>query len=208
MPKPRPLSPGEATNSFANRFSRVADNARQIATNLGLRPYRVFLIWTKWTGEERGEGDETEFRRIEILPTPKVNSLDNVTFGLFHAGTVPMGSLRVDRISATFTQDTLQGRIIPVPGEDTIPDPYGFFYEVVEDGRGDNPPQRAKFRLLNTPFRRAGKIDWTIMLERISADREREKLVGGPAVDACGNLKLPAPGCGDCGTCGDCVEDS
>jgi hypothetical protein len=159
---------------------------RQIATDLGVRPYRCFLTWTVWagpTGVERGEGNERIYARMEILPTPRVRSLDRVSFSMFHAGTMPVGSIQVDRISVVqFTRDVLLGKSFPnnplpfgeIFGEKHIPQPYEFFWEVIEDGRGDNPAKRERFRPLNSPERRAGKVDWTIMLERISLDRTRD----------------------------------
>lgn len=197
MPKVRPLSPEEAKRTFANRFSRLADRTRQFATKFGVRPNRVYLRWTQWTGTERGEGDELDLLNYEILPTPRVTSLDMLSFSLAHAGVIPVGSLRVDRISVSFfTRDILVGkawpnvrqkpgvdrttripRVAPMPGmnalEPHIPEPYDFFWEIVEDGRGDNPAKRQKFRPMNEPFRRAGKVDWTVMLERVSEDRLR-----------------------------------
>lgn len=174
MPKIGPLTPAQAKATIAQRLAPVADNVRQIATTLGARPYRVFLVWTKWTGEERGEGVEQEARRIEILPTPRIQNLDSVSYSLMHAGTLPVGSIRVDLISgATFSADILSGNYVPVAHEDFIPEPFEFFYEVVEDGRGDDPATRSRFRLLSFPFRRATKVDWTVTLERVSLDRNR-----------------------------------
>lgn len=175
MPKIRPLNPLQAKQSLANRLAPTIDRIRQLSTNLGIRPYRVFLTWTRWTGEVRGEGEELLAKQVEILPTPKVDSLDRVSFSLFAAGTLPVGSIQVSEISAAaFTEDVLTGRAVPVLGEDEVPPPYEFFYEVVEDGRGDPDPVRNRFRLLTKPFRRAGKVDWTIMLEKEDADRDRD----------------------------------
>lgn len=182
MPKIRALSPEEAKRTLAHRLSPLADRLNQLFTKFGIAPYRVFLTWTKWTGLERGEGDERLFRRIEILPTPELKSLDAVSFSVFHAGTVPVGSVKLERISnVTFTADILLGKAFPddpLPfgedaGEKHIPEPYEFFYEIVEDGRGDDPPKRARFRPMNMPLRRADQTDFTIMLERVSQDRTR-----------------------------------
>jgi hypothetical protein len=136
---------------------------------------------------ERGEGNEVLYARLEILPTPRVASLDAVSFSLFHAGTVPVGSVKVDRISGKeFTADILLGKAFPnnatpmgeSPVEKHIPQPFEFFYEVVEDGRGDNPAKRERFRPLNIPMRRAGQLDWSILLERVSLDRTRDDRSG------------------------------
>jgi hypothetical protein len=186
VPRPRPLSPERARHTLANRLGRVFDRARQFATKYGVRPYRVFLTWTQWEGGgavERGEGREILYRRIEILPTPRVTSLDNLSFSLAHAGVIPVGSVRLDRVSIyRFTEDVLSGKAFPddplpfgeVRGEKHIPEPFEFFYEIVEDGRGDCPPKRSRFRPMNRPMRRAGKVDWTVMLERTSEDRTRQ----------------------------------
>lgn len=183
MARIRPLTPRQAVGSLVNRLGRVADRSRQIATTLGARPYRVFLTWTKWTGAERGEGEENMIYRVEILPTPKVISLDAIAISPYHGGTLPMGSFRVEEISiCNFTEDILLGKALPnidLPfGEDArekhIPQPFEFFYEVVEDGRGDCPAKRVRCRPMNMPFRRADQADWTIMLERTSEDRTRD----------------------------------
>lgn len=154
------------------------------------------MNWTKWTGKERGAGDEVLILRREILPTPKVESLDSVTFSIFHAGTIPAGSVRVRDISvATFTEDTLRGldSTDPATGGAAIPknhvkrdgagllEPYDFFYEVVEDGRGEAEPVRDRYRLLSKPFREAGKVAWTILLERVGPDRTRDDRSPFPA---------------------------
>lgn len=182
MPKPHPLTPDEARRTLAHRIgSKLAPKVRQLATKFGVRPVRVFLVWVKWTGAERGEGRQVEVRREELLPTPRVDSLDAVTFSLLQAGTVPVGSVKVSQISVSYTSDFLRGRSVPVEHEEHLPEPYDFFYELIEDGRGDDPAARQKYRLLNQPFRRAGKVDWTLMLEREGQDSNRD---GTPATGA------------------------
>lgn len=177
MPKPRALTTAEAKRSLAHRFGPRADRLRQFATKFGIRPYRVFLIWTRWWGDERGEGRETEIKRVEILPNPKVESLDAVAYSPSSAGTIPLGSIRLTGVSVdAFTFDLLEGRHADVIERDdakTIKGDVSFFYEIVEDGRGDDPPTRARFRLATTPFRRAEKVDWLLVLERASEDRTR-----------------------------------
>lgn len=103
MSRPRPLNPFEAKRSLANRLAPTADRVRQIATRLGIRPYRCFLVWTRFSGEDRGEGDENLIARVELLPTPKVSELTSQQLLLYGAGTLPTGSLRVEKVSATFT---------------------------------------------------------------------------------------------------------
>lgn len=192
MGTPKPLTPAQASHALANRFGTRVDRIRQIATRLGIRPFRVFLVWSVWTGAERGEGEERIRARLEILPTPKVDSLENIAFRPMLAGMLPTGQLRVREISVNFTGDQLTGVAIPtqafidandpalttsgaeLPAHGTrIHEPNDFYWEVVEDGRGDNPAPRQKYRLAAQPHRDAGNVQWIAVLERISQDNSR-----------------------------------
>lgn len=197
MPRPRPLSSDQARRTLVHRLAPRIDRARQYLTRFGLRPYRVTLVWTIWSGSERGEGTEQELPggRLELLPTPKVKSLDTVSFRFFSGGVLPVGSVGVEKISALYTQDQLTGLAIPnavftrrndpprlssaeqlppKPSNNSLPDPYDFFWEVVEDGRGDDPPVRSKYRLAAWPMRQPGNAEWTVILERVSNDENRD----------------------------------
>jgi hypothetical protein len=194
MPRPRPLTPDEAKRTLAARFGPRVDSLRQLNTRYGLRPYRVTLVWTKWTGSGRGAGKELPILEYEILPTPNVKSMDSVSFSIFHAGTVPVGSIRLTEVTLSLTFDELNGHAMPrteececdreavreweekkrQPHADQIPQPFDFFYELREDGRGDHEPVRLKYRLLNVPMREPGKVQWSLMLEKIAEDRNRD----------------------------------
>jgi hypothetical protein len=176
MPKIGPLTPEQARRTIAVRLGSKADRLRQLATRVGIRPYRVFLVWQKWTGETRDEGRPVTLAELELLPTPKVESLDAVAINPISAGMIGMGAVRVSRVSIVqYTEDTLRGLTIPGLGHvDHIPEKIDFFYELREDGRGDNPAWRERYRLSTHPWRRAGKVDWTFMLERTGSDRDRE----------------------------------
>lgn len=167
MPTPRPLQPFEASRTLAHRLRRQVNRLRQFSTKFGLRPYRVFLVWTTFDGEERGEGTEREIARVEILPTPKVAELASLQQGPYSAGVLSTGTLRVDRISAGFTQAQLTG--LDVPGKGQVADMPGrvdFWYELREDGRGGDRPVPLRFRLSAQPTRQAGNVSWTVVLER------------------------------------------
>jgi len=195
---PRLLTAEEASRTIAARLAPTVDRLRQRLTGFGVRPYQVFLVWTRWTGPERGEGSERILRRSPILPIPKVEDLTGVSFSPFTAGVLPVGSIKVTGISALYAQDVLQGLTVPpdpaasraafVAGQpavnsetdslaaDEVLDPYEFFWEVVEDGRSNQgrQPRRARYRPLSAPFRRAEEFDWVILLERVSDDMERD----------------------------------
>lgn len=174
MPKPRPLTPAEAKRTLAHRFAGLADRTRQLATKFGLRSKRVFLVWTEWSGSERGEGEERERARHELLPTPLVSDLTSVALNPYAAGKLPVGSVRVSEISATLTFDQLSGTRVPGrEGAGELPPNVDFFYEIVEDGRGDPEPVRQRFRRLAGPTRDEDNVAWSIVLERSSEDRDR-----------------------------------
>lgn len=187
MPKPRALTEAEASQTLANRLGvRLAPRLRQLATRFGIRSNRVFLVWTKWNGEYRGEGDEVELARVELLPTPKVSPETSVQGQPYSAGKLPVGQLTVDLISLRFTKEMLQGKIIPSSDEggnpvvapkraskDVREEPIDFFWEIVEDGRGDTPPSRDRYRVLGEPSRNEGNVCWIATVEKSSEDRTR-----------------------------------
>lgn len=191
MPKPRPLSPQEAKRTLVARLGLTADRVRQIATNLGARPYRVFLLWTRATGEERGEGTDVVMKRIEILPTPVVESLEAITRGPFAGGAYPVGSMRLREVSTSFDATTLTGKRLPDGTRvDAIPEPWDFWYEILEDGRHELDPEPMKFRLLAPPVNDAENLQWVIGLERVEQFGGRSPIPGQ-------TLGKPAP----------CVDD-
>ncbi len=173
MPKPRALNPQQAKGTLLARFGPRADRLRQLHTRFGARPYRVFLVWAQWTGNERGEGEEVEAARREILPTPKVSDLTSTQLSAFSGGTLPTGSIRVTEISTTLSTDVLTGRMLPDAHEDHLPQAYDFYWELVEDGRLDRPALRSKYRHASTPFLDASRVQWSVVLERISEDNGR-----------------------------------
>ena len=183
----RPLSAGQAGRSLASRVSPMVDRVRQIATTLGVRPYRVFLVWTRWEGTETGEGYEVLKRRVELLPTPKVK--EAMHYAPWHGGVLQEGSYDVQEVSVTaYTEDFLRGldpKLIEgldlLGANPTIPEPWDFFYEVVEDGRGGKEPDRPRFRMNGCPFLKADSAEWVFTLERTSRQRtRRDKSVFGP----------------------------
>lgn len=198
-----------AKNGLAARLASKADQYRMRYMTMGLRPYNVFLVWTKWTGKERGEGEEVQLARVMILPSPDVTDLTAVSYASNSAGILPVGSVRLSQVTTLLSFEALtgtelpkqpyydacgvpryQGAGIPVASmgltpieqalyearmlqhrSDRIPEPYEFFYELVLATEDNSPPM--KFRLFANPFRRPGKFDWNLTLERVSEDRSR-----------------------------------
>ena len=168
----------------------MADNLRQINTRFGVRPYRVFLTWTRWEGAETGEGYEVLAQRIELLPTPLVK--ENINYEIWHGGTLAEGSITLGEVSVVaYTEDILRGfdaRLIhdlDLSGDNpSVPEPWDFFYEVVQDRRAGCEPDRPRFRLNGCPFLKADTQEWTFTLERASRQRTRRdtSAYGAPGV--------------------------
>ena len=179
MPKPAPLV--YPRRSLIARLSGspgrvgVVDRVRQIATKLGARPLRVFLVWSTWTGERRGEGDEQLLVERELLPTPVVSDPTTIARNPYSAGTLPVGTVVVSEISSgQYNEDELRGWKLPdgSPIDETRMD---FWYEVREDGRtaGTNP-ERRRFRVLGDVYLNAENVEFRVMLERASPDQRRD----------------------------------
>lgn len=149
------------------------DRAREKASLIGARPFRLFLVWTVFSGKERGQGEERILERHEVEPRPRIDK-GGITRNPALVGIVAVGSVRVDELSTRYTYDELLGLLLP--GGRAVPADQGrvtFFYEVVEDGRGDNPPERLRFRLFNTPSLEAENAQWVLILEPVSDAMKR-----------------------------------
>jgi hypothetical protein len=99
-----------------------------------------------------------------------VEDLTALASNPFSAGKYPVGSIRVREISGRYTVAQLEGRMIPEEDEEEVPQPYEFFYEIVEDGRHEANPRRQRFRPASAPFFDAENQQWVIVLERTSGD--------------------------------------
>lgn len=195
---PAVISP-DPRNSIAHRFGRVADRFRQREQIYGLRSTIVSLVWSKWTGKERGEGVELVMRAMELAPRPLVQDGAAATNTQRSGGIMPDGTVKLEQISPYYPTDILIGLAMPCdpaayraallrgerPGDialqmanafaiEEIPQPYDFWWELVDDGRSDPRPMvKQRYRVQSGPIRRPDKLDWTITLERVGEDRTR-----------------------------------
>lgn len=165
------LTPEQAKTSIAARIAASINRSRLSMQRMGFRPYNVDLVWITWTGRERGAGFEKPLKRTHLTPSPIVTDLTSIAMSVVATGVLPVGSVRLDKVSTCFTSDELLGRI----GENGPPEPIDFYYEIYEDGR-NGASERMKFRPSSQPHRK--KYGWTITLERMSGDAERD---GTPA---------------------------
>lgn len=74
MTKGRPLGDHEVRGTLVDCLTPCADGLRQLYTDFGLRPYRVFLVWIAWTADEDLDGmlQDEELDLASIGPDPQV----------------------------------------------------------------------------------------------------------------------------------------
>lgn len=155
----------------------TVDCIRDLYAELGLRPYQIMLVWSRWSGGERGRGQESVLAIWPILPTPKLQDLSAVRTQLIEIGQNEQGTVRVEQISMRYSEDLLLGRGGPLPEGREIPRDVSFYWEVLlPDGVGSGV--RRRFFPVSVPSRNAMKFEWALELREIEGPRDRD---GRPA---------------------------
>jgi len=145
------------------------DELRQIASDFGARPYRVFLVRTLWKGGKRGRGPEQVISETEILPTPKVETMMSVQLQMLDVGVDEQGGMTVSEISPRYTENQLLGR-----NEDgtEIADNETFSWEISMH-RGDSDDQkRRRYNVKGVPSYEPTGLQWKVSLVRSGSDRQ------------------------------------
>lgn len=169
-PKFTKLSGSDLSKTLASCLIPVADSLRDIYTQLGLRTYSVKILRTSWTGGRRGVGVEYIKEQIDILPTPKISALDEITEILQPVGLDEVGAIRLTEISGRFTEDDLLGRIpngIPIDKDEQI------FYEIEFPRLDSISGVKRRFVIRSAPYYDATILQWSVRLERTREDRSR-----------------------------------
>jgi hypothetical protein len=164
-PGTRPLTQGELQASLGDQLPAIVDPIRQIATDLGVRPYRVFLVKETWNGLRIGEGESSRVR-TEILPNPIVDDLTMTKMRATTAGRMEDGDLRIRWISLTFSEHQLLG----IDGHpDGLPDNMAFYWEVAEDGSDTPAAPRRRYTPVGVPYNDKDNAQWIVVLKRQQA---------------------------------------
>lgn len=88
-------------------LSSVQDTVRGVLAEIGIRPYRVFLVTETWTGARIGEGTVSR-TIVEMKPAPQVRG--SGSFAIEAAGQRLAGALTLDKISRrAYTREQLKG---------------------------------------------------------------------------------------------------
>lgn len=160
----------QLAKTLAQRFIPLADQLRDLLTKFGLRPYKVKIIRVKWSGGERGLGTFTVLSETAILPTPRVQDMQSLTEIVQAVGLDEVGMIRVDEISGRFTEDELMGR--DTDGN-SIPLDEEVFYEIEFPRLDGKPSNRRRFYPRSPPQYFAGRLQWSLNLEKANEDRLR-----------------------------------
>jgi hypothetical protein len=105
--------------TLVDHLSPMLDRVRAIPSRLGVQPYRVFLLTTRWSENEYGEGTESLVSETEITPPPLVELGVTIDFRPFGADC--SGKLVLSQISLRYSEEEL------VP---TVPEGTQFYFEV------------------------------------------------------------------------------
>lgn len=70
----KPLADHEVSRTLTECLVECVDDARQLLTDFGQRPYRVFLVWIAWTADEDADGmlQEDELDLDSLEPDPDI----------------------------------------------------------------------------------------------------------------------------------------
>ncbi len=174
-------TPAVAQQSLAYSLTAIVDGCRQIAVDLGVRPYRVWLVHLMWSGARRGNGVPEVISEVELTPVPRVRDLDGLRREVRAPGTVEEGDIVVDRISARYSEDTLLGRTPDIQDPQlrrTSLRQAEFFWEIQENRPGRIPPPRRRFSGPRTASLSRAGMSWRVVLTRQSGDRQRDGSTG------------------------------
>ncbi len=160
-PNPRPGA------SLVEGLADVVDDARQLLTDFGLRPYRVFSMVVRWSGGAPGVGNPVVVSEKELLPTPKIG-LETLENRMTSGGTSERGIVRMTGVSSRYTEDDIHALFHVQP----LPPGHEGYVEVRADARDGRAVARRFVPLV--PSRRPEKFDWIVPMRRQSENERRD----------------------------------
>jgi hypothetical protein len=163
------LNPQTYQNSLIAALTGVADTVRDIATQLGARPYTVTLVWVQWSGGQRDIGNPQIAGEYQLLPTPLVSSLNALTEDAQSLGLIESGKIRISEMSPRFSEDLLFGRDVVVPPGQPLPPNFEFYWAVTFLPSGIV----RRFFPTSAPSLNATNFEWSIDLVRSYDDPPR-----------------------------------
>jgi hypothetical protein len=148
-------------------LAAVADDLRQLNTDFGLRPYRVFSVVVAWSGGVIGRGLAAVVSETELLPTPLVD-LRPVRGTMRTGGQVEEGMATLKEVSPRYTEEDIETLFHQQP----LPKGHEGFLEVRMDRRDGVRVKRRRFTVRGVPYRDAAEFDWEVRIMRQRRDRK------------------------------------
>ena len=159
------------TSNLVEGLGDVVDDIRQIASDLGARPYTYHSIKVQWSGGEIGRGAPKVVSETEIKPTPQTRPVGFMSRDLDAGGAAERGDMTLTGISPRYTEDEIDELF-----GTSVEDGYEVFIEQRIDDR-DGVTRRRRFMLAGAPERRATMADWKVTIRKADSDRERDGAV-------------------------------
>ena len=156
--------------TFGIDLAGIIDDAHHLRAELGLVPYRVFLVW-----EKRVEGEEfADVKRVELMPV-ELRGLNEVKLVLGPDGRAPDGQVLLVGVSPNqVSQDDLLGHL---EGRAWDGDGERFFYETTLHERcaGRSVPRPWRWTVDGVPELRVDRspAGWMVRLADQRAPRGR-----------------------------------
>lgn len=166
------LAPGQFRQTLAGKLIPCVDKIRDLYTALGVRNYIIRLVWTTWSGGERGMGIEQLVKEELLLPTPLIGDISSLEERAQAVGADEFGTIIVSEVSGRYTEDYLCGR----NGAEPIPDDQNFYYEIefVDSNGRWGQGIRRRFSLNSAPSYDPDTFQWQFQLSRAGEDRGRD----------------------------------
>lgn len=157
--------------SLGQKLIPVVDKARDINTQLGLRPYRVKIIRTRWSGGKRSRGVEQVISELDILPTPLVVDMRGLSEVITPIGVNEQGVVQLQEISGRYSEEQLLG--VGSNG-DPLPSDQNVYYEIEFMRRDGAPSEKRRFIRDGLPSYNAGRVQWEVTLVSANENRSRD----------------------------------
>ena len=147
----------------------VVDRVRDVRVGMGLRPYLVRILRTKWVGGDvRGQGTEHVIHTLTLLPVPKLIDIGSLSEIATPVGIDETGVVMVTEISGAYSEEVLLGR--DAEGTPVGPD-VNVWYEVEFIRPDGKPGERRRFTIRAAPSYEPEKFQWVVRLERAREGR-------------------------------------
>lgn len=157
----------------------TVNSLREMAEGFGTISYEVWLVWLRWSGSTRGEGQPSIEREVRITPTPHVASPSAVKYRYEPAGMVRAGDMILDRIPlpkpgtedhpTSPTSDLLTG--VKPYLDRRLPANVQFVWELRGVQKGT---QTLRFGIAGEPWHDGARFQWVMALKHIDPDTSRD----------------------------------